>query len=53
MDTELHNCYICAIGHGIACVCFLVDGSVFDSSQWSRLVDSVVLPVKFLSHSGS
>ena len=30
----------------------LVGGSVFESSQGSRLVDSVGLPVEFLSHSG-
>jgi hypothetical protein len=52
METELHICYICARGLLLVCLCSLVDGSVSESSQRSRLVDSVGLPVEFLSPSG-
>ena len=38
---------------GSSHVCSLVGGSVSESPQSPRLVDSVGLPVKFLSHLGS
>jgi hypothetical protein len=41
MKTELHTCYICVEGLGPAHVCSLVGDLVSESSQWSRLVDSV------------
>ena len=50
METVLHICYICARGLGPAHVYSLIGGSVYESSQGSRLVDSVGLPMEFLSH---
>ena len=44
MKTELHICYTCAGALGPDHVCSLVGGSVSDSSQESRLVDSIGLP---------
>jgi hypothetical protein len=41
MRMELHVCYMCTGGLISAYVCSLVDGSVSESSQGSRLVDSV------------
>jgi hypothetical protein len=49
MKTELHICYTCAGALGPDHVCSLIGGSVSDSSQESRLVDSVGLPVGILS----
>jgi hypothetical protein len=51
--TELHICYICT-GHRVArfCPCSLVGGLVSKSPQGSRLFDTVVLPVEFLTPSG-
>jgi hypothetical protein len=48
MKTELYICYICAGGVGLACVS-LVGGSISESPQVSRLVESIGLPVEFLS----
>jgi hypothetical protein len=53
MKTKLHICYICVGRPKTNPVCSLVGGSVSESPQWSRLVDSVGLPVEFLSPSGS
>jgi hypothetical protein len=52
MKTELPVCYICAWGLFPAPVCPLVGGSDSESSQESRLVDPVGLPVEFPSLSG-
>jgi hypothetical protein len=52
METKLHVCYICAGGLSPAHVCYLVGGSASESSQRSRLVDFIVLPVVFLSPLG-
>jgi hypothetical protein len=52
MDTELYICYICAGGLGPAHVCSLVGSSVSESSQRSRLVDTVGPPVGFSFPSG-
>jgi len=41
METELYVCYICAVGPLANSVCSLVGDSVSESSQGSRLVDSV------------
>ena len=51
-QTDLH---VYCIYTGVfiqVCVWSLVGGSAYESSQRSRLVDSVVLPMEFLSHSG-
>jgi hypothetical protein len=48
METELHAWGLVAVR-----VCSLVGGSVSKSSQGSRLVGSVDLPVEFLSPLGS
>jgi hypothetical protein len=50
MKTKVHIFYICVRGLDPAPVCFLVGGSVSKSPQRSRLVDSVGLPVEFLSN---
>jgi hypothetical protein len=52
METELHVCYIRAQGLGPVYACSLVGGSVSESSQGSRFVDSIGLTVEFLSPSG-
>jgi hypothetical protein len=52
METELHVCYICAGGLGPVCACSLIGDSVSENSQESRLLDSVGLPVEFLSPLG-
>jgi len=52
METELHICYICAGGFSPAVVLCSVGGSVSESSQGSRLANSVGLTVEFLSSSG-
>jgi hypothetical protein len=44
METELHICCKCARNLILAHVCSLVGGSVSESSQRSRLVDSVDPP---------
>jgi hypothetical protein len=51
MKVQLHMCYICAEGLGLAHVCSLVGGSDSESfePQRSRLFDFVSLLVKFLS----
>jgi hypothetical protein len=48
MKLELHIPYICAGGPRSAHACPLVGGSVSESSQESRSVDSVGCPVEFL-----
>jgi hypothetical protein len=53
MTIELDICYICVEGLGPAHVCSLVGGSVSESPLRYELVDSVGLPVEFLSPSGS
>ena len=52
METELHICNTYTGGLSPVHVCFLVGSSVSKSSQGSRLVDYVGLPVEFLSSSG-
>lgn len=52
METKLYVCYKCAVGHGTASVGFLDGNSAFGSSQWSCVVDSVALPMEFLSPLG-
>lgn len=53
MDTELHICCICVRSLVPACVWSLVGGSVSESSQKYRFVDSVgPPPVKFPPTSG-
>jgi hypothetical protein len=52
MEPELHVCCICAGGLCLTHVCSLVGGSVPESSQGPRLVDSVGLSVLFLFLSG-
>jgi hypothetical protein len=52
INTELHICYIYARSVGPACVLFLVCGSVSESSQWFRFVDSDGLLVESLSPLG-
>lgn len=42
----------CAVGHAAASAGFLDVNSAFDSSKWCCLVDSVALPVEFLSPPG-
>jgi hypothetical protein len=44
-------CYICVSGHGPAHVCSLVGGLVSGSSQGSRLVDTIGLPMGLPSSS--
>jgi hypothetical protein len=53
MKTKLHICYLC-VGRprSSPCVCSLVGGLVSESPQRSRLVDSIGLPVEFLSLRG-
>ena len=53
LDTELRVCYICSDGLCPAHVCSLVGGAVSESSQGSRLADSVGLLVELLPNSGS
>jgi hypothetical protein len=52
MKTKLHICYICAVGLRPASIYSLVGSLVSVSPQESRLVDSVGLPVEFLSPPG-
>ena len=47
-ENQMHICYICVGNLGSAHVGSLVGGSVSESPQGSRLVDSVGLPVEFL-----
>ena len=49
MKTKLHICYRCTWSLGLAYVFSFVSSSVSGSSQGFRLVDSVGLPVEFLS----
>jgi hypothetical protein len=51
METEFHFYYIHARHLCPSCICYLVGGSVSESSQGSRLLDFVGLPMKFLSSS--
>lgn len=53
MKTKLHICYTVGRGLGPAFVCPLIDYSVSGQGQGSRLVDSIGLPVEFLSPTGS
>lgn len=53
MKTEHYMCYICAGGLVPAFTCCLVDGSVSESLQESRLVDLLGLPVESLPSLGS
>lgn len=52
METELHVCYIYTTSILLAFMCSLFSGSVSETSQDSRLFDSVGLPVVFPSLSG-
>ena len=53
METKLHICYIC-VQKPRSCLCmFCGCGFNFAKPQGSRLVDSVSLPVEFLSLSGA
>lgn len=47
METEVHIAYICARDLRAACECFLVGGSVSESPQESRLIESAGLPIPF------
>jgi len=53
-DQAIHLLHMCECGGslGLAHVCSLVGGSVSERPQGSRLVDSVGLPVPFLSPLG-
>lgn len=53
MKTKLYICYICAGVLGPVGAYSLGGGSVSGSSQWSRLVDIVGLPVESMSTSCS
>jgi hypothetical protein len=52
MKTDLHICYICVGGLGPDCISCLVRGSVSESPQGTKLVESIGLPVEFLTTSG-
>jgi hypothetical protein len=52
METDVACLYICAEAITSFYLCSLVGGSVSESSQRSRLVDSVGPPMGFLSLSG-
>ena len=53
METEVHIAYICARDLRAACECFLVGGSVSESPQESRLIESAGLPIPFRAFSPS
>jgi hypothetical protein len=52
MKKELRIYYLCVVSLGPNLVCCLIEGSVPEHPKVSRIVDSVGLPVEFLSSLG-
>ena len=52
IQTELHVSYLCVRGRNPDHVCSFIGGSISESSQGSKLVDSFGFLGEFLSHAG-